>query len=229
MTQIISYTDVSSYDLPTWTPRIEGSTSLLERVSGNTKLGRIRQRKGNNPIFVHRIINNFIKAVDFAPYFRRANGEVTTSDDFKRLYVKDDYRLSILAVLNSSLFYWYWRCHGDGFHCGYEDMDQFPISIENMDSKIIKVLSLLGEELSEDLARNSEVRTRNQTRTGLVELQTFFVPKSKPLIDKVDRVLSEHYPLSPNELDYIINYDIKYRMGDELFEEGDSDTNEQED
>lgn len=229
LTQIISYTDVSSYDLPTWTPRIEGSTSLLERVSGNTKLGRIRQRKGNNPIFVHRIINNFIKAVDFAPYFRRANGEVTTSDDFKRLYVKDDYRLSILAVLNSSLFYWYWRCHGDGFHCGYEDMDQFPISIENMDSKIIKVLSLLGEELSEDLARNSEVRTRNQTRTGLVELQTFFVPKSKPLIDKVDRVLSEHYPLSPNELDYIINYDIKYRMGDELFEEGDSDTNEQED
>ena len=29
-------------------------------------------------------------------------------------------------------------------------------------------------------------------------------------------VLAEHYGFTEEELDFIVNYDIKYRMGDEL-------------
>ncbi len=49
------------------------------------------------------------------------------------------------------------------------------------------------------------------------------IPKhSKPIIDEIDRVLARHYSFTDEELDFIINYDIKYRMGSELFEdEGD--------
>ena len=36
---------------------------------------------------------------------------------------------------------------------------------------------------------------------------------SKPIIDEIDRVLAEHYGFTDEELDSIINYDIKYRMG----------------
>jgi hypothetical protein len=40
------------------------------------------------------------------------------------------------------------------------------------------------------------------------------IPKfSKPLIDEVDKSLAEHYGFTNEELDFIINYDIKYRMG----------------
>ncbi len=46
------------------------------------------------------------------------------------------------------------------------------------------------------------------------------IPKhSKPIIDEIDRALARHYGLSDEELDFIINYDIKYRMGAELEEE----------
>ena len=31
--------------------------------------------------------------------------------------------------------------------------------------------------------------------------------------DTVDRVLAQHYGFTDEELDFIINYDIKYRMG----------------
>ncbi len=41
----------------------------------------------------------------------------------------------------------------------------------------------------------------------------FFASKSKPLIDEIDRVLARHYGFRDEELDFIINYDIKYRMG----------------
>jgi hypothetical protein len=39
---------------------------------------------------------------------------------------------------------------------------------------------------------------------------------SKPIIDEIDRALARHYGLSDDELDFIINYDVKYRMGAEL-------------
>ena len=37
--------------------------------------------------------------------------------------------------------------------------------------------------------------------------------KSKPIIDEIDRVLAQHYGFTAEELDFIINYDIKYCMG----------------
>ncbi|MFH1860629.1 MAG: hypothetical protein ABH870_06425 [bacterium] len=40
--------------------------------------------------------------------------------------------------------------------------------------------------------------------------------KSKPIIDQTDCLLAQHYGFTQEELDFIINYDIKYRMGKEL-------------
>jgi len=39
---------------------------------------------------------------------------------------------------------------------------------------------------------------------------------------EIDKVLAEHYGFSEEELDFIINYDIKYRMGSEL-EQGEAE------
>ena len=36
---------------------------------------------------------------------------------------------------------------------------------------------------------------------------------TKIIIDKIDDVIVDHYGLTKDELDYIINYDIKYRIG----------------
>ena len=44
--------------------------------------------------------------------------------------------------------------------------------------------------------------------------------KSKPIIDKIDELLAKHYGFTEEELEFIINYDIKYRMGDELNADG---------
>ena len=41
-----------------------------------------------------------------------------------------------------------------------------------------------------------------------------------PIIDQIDCVLAKHYGFTDEELDFIINYDIKHRMGRES-EEGD--------
>ena len=49
--------------------------------------------------------------------------------------------------------------------------------------------------------------------SGRVEYDEFYLKESKSIIDEIDRVLAQHYEFTPEELDFIINYDIKYRMG----------------
>lgn len=58
-------------------------------------------------------------------------------------------------------------------------------------------------------------------RQGRVRFAQFFPKLSKPIIDEIDKLLAKHYGFTEEELDFIINYDIKYRMGDELKEESD--------
>lgn len=52
--------------------------------------------------------------------------------------------------------------------------------------------------------------------TGKVVYDEYYPKYSKPIIDKIDELLAKHYGFTEEELDFIINYDIKYRMGDEL-------------
>jgi len=40
-----------------------------------------------------------------------------------------------------------------------------------------------------------------------------FCTASKPIIDKIDVALGQLYGFTDDETDFLINYDIKYRMG----------------
>ena len=64
-----------------------------------------------------------------------------------------------------------------------------------------------------DIDANSSMLVRMQKRTGKTETQSFKIQKSKMIIEKIDLALSQAYGLSDDEIDFIINYDIKYRMG----------------
>ena len=44
------------------------------------------------------------------------------------------------------------------------------------------------------------------------EFQEFRSNMSKPTIDRINELLSEHYAFSEDERDFLINNDIKYRM-----------------
>jgi hypothetical protein len=55
--------------------------------------------------------------------------------------------------------------------------------------------------------------SRTKIRKDGVKFQEFYPSHSKPVMDDIDRVLGKHYGFTDEELDFIINYDIKYRMG----------------
>ena len=69
------------------------------------------------------------------------------------------------------------------------------------------------------LEETSEVGAATYNVGGAVSYQRFRPKTAKALFDEVDRVLAEHYKLTSQELDFILNYDIKYRMGQDGGEE----------
>lgn len=73
-------------------------------------------------------------------------------------------------------------------------------------------LTRLLAELIRHLQDNSEKRSI-RTKAGHIRYQEFYPARSKPIIDEIDRVLAGHYGFTAKELDFIINYDIKYRVG----------------
>lgn len=67
-----------------------------------------------------------------------------------------------------------------------------------------------------DLEKKSQIKNAHYKSTGFVEYQEFYPKLSKFIIDEIDKSLAHENGFTDEELDFIINYDIKYRMGDEL-------------
>ena len=119
-----------------------------------------------------------------------------------------------MAAFNSNLFWWYYALNYDMFNLKDYMIFSFRLSY-NYDNELIE----LSRELEKDLNKNKETLVVNSRTRGTVESFVFRKKYSKPIIDKIDKVLAKHYGFTEEELDLIINYDIKYRMGDELGEE----------
>lgn len=94
------------------------------------------------------------------------------------------------------------------------DVLNFPCDLSKLSDKTRRTLILLAKQLQEDYTKNKSF----MKKSGL-QIETLNAEKSKPIIDEIDRVLAQHYGFTPEELDFIINYDIKYRMGRDSGEE----------
>ena len=87
----------------------------------------------------------------------------------------------------------------------------FPINIDEMIPWIQKDLQKLAHLLTDELLVHSELRRMSFKDTGELTIQCIFPGKSKTIIDEIDRVLAQHYRFTDEELDFVINYDVKYR------------------
>jgi hypothetical protein len=142
-------------------------------------------------------------------YFRKCL-QKKLSNEYKELRVYKKSEKNVIALISSSLYYWYWLIESDCFHVTKTDILEFPVnSSVFLDNELIG----LGDSLLIDLEKNAIVKTRRREKGNITKEVNYYVGKSKYLLDKIDLSLAEHYALTDEETDFIINYDIKYRMG----------------
>ena len=148
------------------------------------------------------------------------NGKINTSSTLKQVYCCVDENL-IVAICSSSLFHWYWTTISDNYHITKKEFSNFYFDY-NAKEELNYHLQKLNKQLMDDYKKNSTYREEIQTNINQLRKVEIYYPRlSKSIIDEIDKILAKHYGFSDEELDYIINYDIKYRMGDSL--NGDKD------
>ena len=160
---------------------------------------------------MHRIAHYYIKCFDFVPYFCSARDGLKKSEDYKEYNFDMPTDVSV-ALINSSLFYYYWQVFFDSFKAGKKCVESFPCE-EVKVAHIKSALEEAAQKLMADMKRNSQRLKAKYGTTGNVEYDQFYPRHSKPIIDQIDRILAKHYGFTDEETDFIINYDIKYRMG----------------
>jgi hypothetical protein len=98
----------------------------------------------------------------------------------------------------------------------------FPLDVKSLSQLHAQKLQLLSEELMDNFKANSKIVTMDFKKHGKMRIECVYPRLGKGIIDEIDQVLAKHYKFTDEELDFIVNYDIKYRLG------ADVDTDEDE-
>ena len=108
------------------------------------------------------------------------------------------------------MFFWFWNVLSDCRNLNRRDVMAFPFHPEHVGVQTREQLEDLGRKYTRELGKTS----RTMIKSGL-QIETFDYAACKSILDEIDGVLAAHYGFTDEELDFIINYDIKYRMGRE--------------
>ena len=174
--------------------------------------GSLALHRGKHKIYYHNAPVHWIRAHSFIPYFHsERDGEKISTQLKPMTFERKGHALTATGVICSSLFYLWWITNSDCYHLNKREVGQFPIDLSNMD--LVSKVAPIAERLMADIKEKSRRRVYVYKTSGRVEYDEFYLKESKSIIDEIDRVLAQHYDFTDEELDFIINYDIKYRMG----------------
>ena len=169
---------------------------------------------GKHSIYYTRKLSHFVQILDFVPEIRDAKGRPRPPSELKELlFSKPEQRNVFLAMLNSTLFYWLITVYSDCRNLNRREINLCRFDFARADPRVVKRLTSLAERLMDDIRANSQVLSMKYQKLGELQIQCTYPKFSKPLIDETDQALAEHFAFSPEQLDFLINFDFKYRMG----------------
>ncbi len=188
--------------------------AVWARIQHFTPLGNAFVPKSGSMVYFHNAPRYWIRAMNFVPYFWNEREGEQASSQVKWFRLSSEIEAAVaIAALNSSLFYWWFIILSDCRHLNMREIENFPLGLDAMSDSVSGKLVQLTNALMADLEKHKYRKECVYKTTGKVVYDEYYPKYSKPIIDEIDRVLAEHYGFTEEELDFIINYDIKYRMG----------------
>ena len=218
LVQRMSYVDVPRSRSLFWVPKLgyKIERSILEKVTRvSTKISHFVSRS-DNWIYYRTTGGLYWKVfTDFAPAFNVNGVSGSSSRETHFSVARREHVKPVIGILSSSLFWWWYTISSNLRDLNPADIQSFPVPLSALDSDEVGKAS---EKYLKYLSQNSTMLVREQRSTGRTETQSFKIQKCKPTIDEIDRLIGPFYGLNDAELDFIVNYDLKFRLG------SDSDT-----
>jgi hypothetical protein len=199
--------------------------SILSKILNQSKtLEHYARPIGAHKIYYTRKLSSFVQILDFVPKIYDAKGKEREPSELKDVTFETETERDIfLALLNSSLFYWLITIQSDCRNLNKREIYSPKLDVEKVTPDVAKTLGKLSKKLMKELQQTSQLLEMTYQGLGKMRIQCTYPKLSKSIIDEIDRALARHYGLSDEELDFIINYDVKYRMGASAGEEGEDE------
>ena len=214
----IKYVDVTEFVNSFTIPKLsyESECSINRKIKGvNTIISCYYGSDINNSVYYRAAGGGYFLLIKNQKSKTIIDGKQEDVKAEKSIQLNEKFSNSAIgAFLSSSLFYWNYIAYTDCRNLTKTFVDTFNCPSELAKSE---VLSKVGVSLFGDYEKNKSRKNTFYASTGRnVIYDEYYPKKSKIFLDKVDTVVSRYFKLFESELDFIINYDIKYRMGDAL-------------
>jgi hypothetical protein len=167
---------------------------------------------GKAVVYYHNAPRYWVRAMTFAPYFWNERDGAKLSAQVRTLAVRGAADAgAVVALLNSSLFCWWWLLLSDCRHLNRREIDCFPAGLAEMSDACKRALGALCRRLMADYRRHAVRKVCRYRTTGKVVYDEFYPGRSKAILDEIDRTLAGHYKLTNDEVEFLIRHDLKYR------------------
>ena len=202
----LQFTDVKEYLLWGRIPKIGSDIekNILDKVNSHKKLSYYYKHDGS-PIYYRTTGGRYFKIVTNYP---------TGSTKEKPLFFSSKYASSIGCILSSNLSFWFYQIYSNNLDWKTYEIENFTIpclSKENID-----YLEELYEKYLCDIEEKANVRqTTGESKYLVDSFKEYKIVRSKSIIDEIDDYIGPLYGLTQEEIDFIKNYELEFRMAGE--------------
>jgi hypothetical protein len=187
---------------------------LLGRLQSMTStVGDVLSRSGTPHLIYYKItgVGHWFTFTTRPPRFWRGGKQQSSTRENFVCFSTQATRDVVFCLLWSTLHYWYYQLRTNCRDFNPSDLQGVPLAPSLASGHT--GLSKLASSLMERLEASAEIAEATYRVGGSVRFERFVPRSAKNEIDEIDRTLAKYYGLTDEELDFIINYDIKYRMG----------------
>lgn len=192
-------------------PKVDGQVGLsaLNKLVATQSVESIAVRSSAYQVHYQEACRYWAKSSTFAPRFVR-NGEPVDQPHGRTISLMNARAAGFVnCLINSSLFYWYYSTLSDCEHINDSLLRSFPLP-KNWDTINWSALSV---SVDKALRKSATPKTINTKQGHVIEYDEICGKSARDAIFHADIALGQTFGFSQAELDYIVNYDIKYRMG----------------
>ena len=216
--QILQYKPIPSSLLNVVIPKLRSAieVSVYDKILMQPKtLGSLISATSNENRIYYKItgVGHWFTFTTSPPKFWRNGAAGSSTRESSVCFPNPLIRDTAFCLLWSTLHYWLYQAKTNCRDFNPSDLES--VSVPESIANGVAHFEGLAKRITNRLEETSEVGSATYRVGGAVQYQRFSPASAKSIIDEIDRVLAEHYGFTDEELDFIINYDIKYRMGRE--------------
>ena len=202
----LEFVDVKEYILHGRIPKIGSSIerNILKKLSKLKKIGEFIKTTGT-PIYYRTTGGRYFKVVTDYP---------TGSTKEKAIYFTPNIAKTVGCIMSSNLSFWFYQIYSNNLDWkGYEIQEfRLPsLSLEN-----IIVLDRLYVKYLTDIENNANIRTSSGSSSyNVSSFKEYKIGKSKAIIDEIDDYIGPLYGLTKEEIEFVKNYEIDFRLSED--------------